>query len=118
MDPILEIAKEHSLKVIEDCAQCHGAVYYSRWPGWDSAENHAAGIEQDGVQLYPRLTGSMGDMAAFSFCQDKIMTTGGEGGMLLTNDDGLWEKPGLLRIMEKLRCRSSKTASSWVSMAP
>lgn len=92
MDPILEIAKEHSLKVIEDCAQCHGAVYYSRWPGWDSAENHAAGIEQDGVQLYPRLTGSMGDMAAFSFCQDKIMTTGGEGGMLLTNDDGLWEK--------------------------
>lgn len=92
MDPILEIAKEHSLKVIEDCAQCHGAVYYSRWLGWNSADKHTASIEQDGVRLYPRLTGSMGDMAAFSFCQDKIMTTGGEGGMLLTNDDALWEK--------------------------
>jgi len=91
MDPILDIAEAHGLKVIEDCAQCHGAVYYSRRPGNGSA-GLGSSIERDGVLLYPRMTGSMGDMAAFSFCQDKIMTTGGEGGMLLMNDDGLWEK--------------------------
>src|SRR6185312_12709916 len=62
MDPILELAREHGLLVIEDCAQAHGATYKGR------------------------PVGSMGDVAAFSFCQDKIMTTGGEGGMLLTND--------------------------------
>ncbi len=68
MDEILALAKEHDLKVIEDCAQSHGAVY-------------------KGMPV-----GSMGHAAAFSFCQDKIMTTGGEGGMLLTDDEALWEK--------------------------
>lgn len=68
MDPIMELAREHDLKVIEDCAQCHGASYKGR------------------------PVGSLGDVAAFSFCQDKIMTTGGEGGMLTTNDKALWEK--------------------------
>ena len=94
MDPILDLAEAHGLKVIEDCAQCHGAVYYSRRPGrWDEAAHGTTGpIERDGVRLYPRMTGSLGDMAAFSFCQDKIMTTGGEGGMLLTDDDALWDK--------------------------
>ncbi|HAX96052.1 MAG TPA: aminotransferase [Prolixibacteraceae bacterium] len=67
MDPIMELAHEHNLKVIEDCAQAHGAKYKGR------------------------PVGSLGDVAAFSFCQDKIMTTGGEGGMLLTNDNNLWE---------------------------
>lgn len=68
MDPILALAREHGLKVIEDCAQAHGAFYKDR------------------------SVGSLGDVAAFSFCQDKIMTTGGEGGMLTTNDSGLWER--------------------------
>lgn len=68
MDPIMELAKKHGLKVIEDCAQCHGASYKGR------------------------PVGSLGDVAAFSFCQDKIMSTGGEGGMLVTNDAVLWEK--------------------------
>jgi dTDP-4-amino-4,6-dideoxygalactose transaminase len=67
MDPILEFAREHGLKVIEDCAQSTGAFYRGR------------------------PTGSLGDVAAFSFCQDKIMTTGGEGGMLTTNDERLWD---------------------------
>jgi dTDP-4-amino-4,6-dideoxygalactose transaminase len=92
MDPILEIAEEYRLKVIEDCAQSHGAVYYSRWPGRYTTVSHGAPIERNGVRLYPRPAGSLGHMAAFSFCQDKIMTTGGEGGMLLTDDDALWEK--------------------------
>lgn len=68
MDPIMDFAREHGLKVIEDCAQAHGATYKGK------------------------PVGSLGDMAAFSFCQDKIMTTGGEGGMLTLNDQNLWEK--------------------------
>ena len=66
MDPIMALAKEHSLKVIEDCAQAHGARYKGR------------------------PVGSIGDVAAWSFCQDKIMTTGGEGGMVTTSDRDLW----------------------------
>jgi dTDP-4-amino-4,6-dideoxygalactose transaminase len=68
MDSILEIAAEYDLRVIEDCAQAQGAVYKGR------------------------PVGSMGDAAAFSFCQDKIMTTGGEGGMLTTNHSNAWER--------------------------
>jgi hypothetical protein len=68
MDPILELANGYGLKVIEDCAQAPGALYKTR------------------------PVGSMGDVNAFSFCQDKIMTTGGEGGMLTTNDTTLWSR--------------------------
>jgi len=68
MDPIMTLAREYNLKIIEDCAQCHGATYKGR------------------------PVGSLGDAAAFSFCQDKIMTTGGEGGMLTTNDKDVWER--------------------------
>ena len=66
MDPIMELANEHGLKVIEDCAQAHGARYKGR------------------------PVGSIGHIGAWSFCQDKIMTTGGEGGMVTTNDRQLW----------------------------
>jgi len=68
MDEIMALAKEHNLFVIEDCAQAHGAKYKGR------------------------SVGSIGHMGAWSFCQDKIMTTGGEGGMLTTNDEQLWRK--------------------------
>ena len=67
MDPILELARRHDLRVVEDCAQAHAARYKGR------------------------PVGSLGDMAAFSFCQDKIITTGGEGGMVTTNDEMLRE---------------------------
>ena len=68
MDPIMALARERSLKVIEDCAQAHGARYKGR------------------------SVGSIGDVGAWSFCQDKIMTTGGEGGMVTTNDSELWRR--------------------------
>jgi hypothetical protein len=68
MDPILQLAREHNVYVIEDCAQAQGAIYKGRQ------------------------VGSMGDAAAFSFCQDKIMTTGGEGGMLITNSERVWDR--------------------------
>lgn len=67
MDPIMQLAAEHGLFVIEDCAQAHGARYKGR------------------------AAGSIGHVAAWSFCQDKIMTTGGEGGMVTTNDETLWK---------------------------
>lgn len=66
MDPIMELAEKHNLYVIEDCAQAHGARYKGK------------------------SVGSIGHIAAWSFCQDKIMTTGGEGGMVTTNDKALW----------------------------
>jgi dTDP-4-amino-4,6-dideoxygalactose transaminase len=66
MDPIMALAEQRGLKVIEDCAQAHGARYKGR------------------------SVGSIGHVGAWSFCQDKIMTTGGEGGMVTTNDEALW----------------------------
>lgn len=66
MDPIMVLARKHGLKVIEDCAQAHGARYKGR------------------------RVGSIGHIGAWSFCQDKIITTGGEGGMVTTNDRRLW----------------------------
>ena len=68
MDAILAVTKPRGIRVIEDCAQAHGA----RWKG--------------------RSVGSMGDVGAWSFCQDKIMTTGGEGGMVTTDDPVLWSR--------------------------
>ncbi|HDX1178327.1 TPA: DegT/DnrJ/EryC1/StrS aminotransferase family protein [Pasteurella multocida] len=68
MDPIMALAHERGLYVIEDCAQAHGAMYKGR------------------------SAGSIGHIGAWSFCQDKIMTTGGEGGMVTTNDTVLWNK--------------------------
>jgi len=68
MDPILELAQENNVVVIEDCAQSHGATYKGR------------------------PTGSLGHVAAFSFCQDKIITTAGEGGMLTTTDRNIWDR--------------------------
>ena len=68
MDSIMEFANARGIKVIEDCAQSHGATYRGR------------------------PVGSFGHAAAFSFCQDKIITTGGEGGMLMLNDETAWEK--------------------------
>ncbi|MGO2341168.1 MAG: DegT/DnrJ/EryC1/StrS family aminotransferase [Psychrobacter sp.] len=68
MDSIMALADAHDLYVIEDCAQAHGAHYKGR------------------------SVGSIGHIGAWSFCQDKVMTTGGEGGMVTTNDEQLWRK--------------------------
>ena len=68
MDGIMALAEKHDLYVIEDCAQAHGAKYKGR------------------------SVGSIGHIGAWSFCQDKVMTTGGEGGMVTTNDESLWRK--------------------------
>lgn len=66
MDGILALARPRGIHVVEDCAQAHGA------------------------RIGNRSVGAIGDIGAWSFCQDKIMTTGGEGGMVTTNDSALW----------------------------
>jgi len=68
MDEIMDLANEFDLYVIEDCAQAHGAKYKGK------------------------PVGSIGHIGCWSFCQDKIMTTGGEGGMVTTSDESLWRK--------------------------
>lgn len=68
LDPVVQLARAHSIAIIEDCAQAHGARY-------------------GGASI-----GSIGDIGAWSFCQDKIMTTGGEGGMVTTSDPKLWQR--------------------------
>lgn len=68
MDPIMALATKHGFAVIEDCAQAHGARYKGR------------------------SVGAIGHVGAWSFCQDKIMTTGGEGGMVTTDDPALWSR--------------------------
>ena len=68
MDEIITLAKENNIYVIEDCAQAHGAKYKNK------------------------SVGSFGDIGCWSFCQDKIISTGGEGGMVTTNNSELWKK--------------------------
>lgn len=68
MDGFKELVADRNIKLIEDCAQAHGAIYNGR------------------------PVGGLGHVAAWSFCQDKIMSTGGEGGMVTTNDTDLWDR--------------------------
>ena len=68
MDELMALARRHDLRVVEDCAQAHGAT----WNG--------------------RPVGGLGDVGCWSFCQDKIMSTGGEGGMITVNDRALWSR--------------------------
>lgn len=68
MDEIMALAAERNLIVIEDCAQAHGATYQGK------------------------PVGAFGHAAAFSFCQDKIISTGGEGGMLVMDDEDAWKR--------------------------
>lgn len=73
MDPIMELARNNDLFVIEDCAQAIGATYRGR------------------------MVGTIGHVGSFSFCQDKIITTAGEGGMVTTNDTALFKRMWALK---------------------
>ena len=68
MEAIVQLASDQDIAVIEDCAQAHGARYIDK------------------------SVGTFGDISAWSFCQDKIMTTGGEGGMITTDNEALYRK--------------------------
>ena len=72
IDPILNLAKKYNLRIIEDAAEMHGQTYNNK------------------------MCGSFGDMSIFSFYPNKHVTTG-EGGMVLTDDENLYEKCQSLR---------------------
>ena len=74
MDPVMEVARKYNLRVIEDCAEAHGAIYKGK------------------------VVGGIGDIGCFSFYANKIITTG-EGGMITTNDAALAEKARSLKSL-------------------
>jgi len=84
MDEIMKIAKEHNLLVIEDACQAHGAEYKGR------------------------KVGTIGNLGCFSFWEDKIITTGGEGGMIITDDDELAEKARFIRHHGEMETKKGK----------
>lgn len=94
MEPIIKLACEHNLYIIEDCAQAHGARYKGK------------------------SVGSLGNIGCWSFCQDKIMTTGGEGGMVTTNDKELWAKMWSYKDhgknFEKIQNKKNSVGFQWV----
>ena len=94
MDSILSVAKSSGLYVVEDCAQAHGALYKGQ------------------------AVGTFGDVGCFSFCQDKIITTGGEGGLILTNDQTLYQRMWSLRDhgwdYERAHSKSTTTGFRWL----
>ncbi len=79
MDPIIEIAKKYHLKIVEDACQSLGVFYKNRH------------------------TGTLGDLGCFSFFADKTITTAGEGGMVITNDEALYGKMSYLRNQGRLQ---------------
>ena len=79
MPSVHRICDDHGLLLIEDCAQAHGA------------------------RIGARSVGTFGDIASFSFCTDKIMSTGGEGGILLCRDEDVYERAWSLKDHGKNR---------------
>jgi dTDP-4-amino-4,6-dideoxygalactose transaminase len=95
MDPIVALARARGIRVIEDCAQAHGATYNGR------------------------SVGTIGDVGAYSFCQDKIVSTGGEGGMVVSNCPDVWERAWSFKDHGKgwdaiQNCNQQRTVFKWL----
>ena len=94
MEEIVALADQHGIAVIEDCAQAHGA------------------------KVNGRSVGTFGVIGAWSFCQDKIMTTGGEGGMITTDDEALYRKMWSFKDhgknIDKVREPSTTNEFKWI----
>lgn len=94
MKNILKIAKKNNLKVIEDCSQAHGAM------------------------IKNRSVGSFGDISVWSFCNDKIISTGGEGGMIACNNKTIYKKIWSIkdcgRSYDKIRKKTTKVGYRWL----
>ena len=94
IDPILSFTKKNKIFLIEDCSQAHGAIYKRK------------------------KVGSYGDISTWSFCQDKIISTGGEGGMISTNSKKIWQKAWSLKDhgknYEKVFYKKHKTGFRWL----
>ncbi len=88
MREILKIAKDYNLKIIEDAAQAHGAVYISP---------QSLPCRQAGTAHSPQKAGAIGDIGCFSFYPTKNLGALGDGGMIVTNNEGLYKKLLMLR---------------------
>ena len=93
MGQIMDIAQEYGLKVIEDCAQSFGARYYGGCPG---CEEDCQESTRDAIR--GKLTGTIGDVGAYSFFPSKNLGCYGDGGMVVTNDDQVAELARMLRV--------------------
>jgi len=105
MEPIWGIAKKHGLKIVEDAAEAHGAVYYTvegKGQRAEDREQRTEGKAQSAQRRapdpmrYAHVAGSLGDIATFSLYGNKIITSG-EGGLITTNNKALFEKMWMLR---------------------
>tara|TARA_B100001989_G_scaffold234276_1_gene194736 strand:- start:1932 stop:3113 length:1182 start_codon:yes stop_codon:yes gene_type:complete len=98
MESICRLASSYNIPVIEDCAQAHGAS-----------------IKINGEF---KSVGSFGDVAAWSFCQDKIISTGGEGGMISTNKkiihDQIWSYKDHGKSLEKVNKKDHPVGFRWL----
>lgn len=94
MNPIVSLCRSKKIFLIEDCAQAHGARYKGR------------------------PVGTFGHFGSFSFCQDKIFTTGGEGGLLVTNQTPLWRKAWSFkdhgRSVNATLCQKGEIGFKWM----
>ena len=92
MGRIMEIARDHNLKVIEDCAQSFGARY------WGESQSNFRSQETTHVELAGRATGTLGDVGAFSFFPSKNLGAYGDGGLIVTNNDDIAQTAQMLRV--------------------
>jgi dTDP-4-amino-4,6-dideoxygalactose transaminase len=101
MEPIFDIARSHELKVIEDSAQAHGAIYYSGQKSEISSQKHKGNLNSintvNSMERHACKVGSLGDAAGFSFYPGKNLGAFGDAGAVVTNDDGLAERVKALR---------------------
>lgn len=93
MTQILNIAQEYGLKVIEDCAQAFGAVYYG-----DCIGCHQSCDDNQRQKITGKYVGGIGDVGAFSFYPTKNLGAYGDGGMIVTNNDDIAELSQMLRV--------------------
>jgi dTDP-4-amino-4,6-dideoxygalactose transaminase len=93
MTQLMEIAKRHNLKVVEDCAQSFGARYSGACSGCDGSCQ-----SETRQALNGKMTGTIGDMGAYSFFPSKNLGAYGDGGLITTNDDTLAETARMLRV--------------------
>lgn len=95
MAKISDLASSYNIALIEDCSQAHGA------------------------EIFNKKVGSFGDAGVWSFCQEKIVSTGGEGGMITTSDKNIWQKSWSIKdhgkSYERMKIQQENSSSfKWV----
>jgi dTDP-4-amino-4,6-dideoxygalactose transaminase len=103
MDPIIELARKHNLKVVEDCAQALGATYTkSQSPSQSQSKSHSESQSESNSKSESKSkiykVGSLGDVGCISFFPTKVLGAYGDGGMMVTNNPEIAETVRVLRV--------------------